>query len=139
MFRGHLLQTARRRDEVSRRALNAPLQPEHAKVRESSPTTNRVTAAHGQGSQRASEGATVGVGTKQKETRRVPIDPKDFFLEYVLEPYDAWINQELCKWKAMAVANGLNALMEVKFLHDNPTRTVKIRITTRLWGPSVAA
>ena len=55
----------------------------------------------------------------------MPIDPKDFFLEYVLEPYDAWINQELCKWKAMAVANGLNALMEVKFLHDNPTRTVR--------------
>ena len=54
----------------------------------------------------------------------MPIDPKDFFLEYVLEPYDAWINQELCKWKAMAVANGLNALMEVKFLHDYPTRTV---------------
>ena len=55
----------------------------------------------------------------------MPVDPNDFFQKFVLQPYDAWIRDELCEWKAMAVANGLNALMEYKFLHDNPTRTVR--------------
>ena len=63
----------------------------------------------------------------------MPVDPKDFFQKYVLQPYDAWVRDELCEWKAMAVANGLNALMEYKFLHDNPTRKVTDPGTRQLW------
>jgi hypothetical protein len=54
----------------------------------------------------------------------MPVDPKDFFQRYVLQSYDAWIRDELCEWKAMAVANALNALIEYKFLADNPARKV---------------
>ena len=32
----------------------------------------------------------------------MPVDPKDFFKLYVLAPYAAWCEDELCEWKALA-------------------------------------
>ncbi len=48
------------------------------------------------------------------------IDPKDFFQTYVLGPYGAWVEDELCEWKAFATVNGLNALIELTRLADSP-------------------
>jgi hypothetical protein len=51
----------------------------------------------------------------------MPVDPKDFFREYVMDAHDDWVNHnELCKWKAFAVANGLNALVEHAFIEKEP-------------------
>jgi hypothetical protein len=51
----------------------------------------------------------------------MPVDPKDFFREYVMDAHDDWVNSnELCKWKAFAVANGLNALVEHAFIEKEP-------------------
>jgi hypothetical protein len=52
----------------------------------------------------------------------VPATPKDFFNLYVLAPYEAWIkDDELCEWKAMATAGGINALVEHACRAANPT------------------
>jgi hypothetical protein len=47
-------------------------------------------------------------------------DPEQFFKDYVLAPYEAWIADELCEWKAFAVVNGLNALVDHACHHANP-------------------
>jgi hypothetical protein len=51
----------------------------------------------------------------------MPVDPKDFFKLYVLAPYAAWCDDELCQWKALATASGINALVEQAFRATNPT------------------
>jgi hypothetical protein len=50
----------------------------------------------------------------------MPVNPQDFFAKYVLAPYESWIADELCEWKAFAVAGGLNALIEHSFRQNNP-------------------
>lgn len=50
---------------------------------------------------------------------------KVFFDKYVICPHHAWIKDELCEWKAFAVVNGLNALVEHAFISDNPTLSVR--------------
>jgi hypothetical protein len=58
----------------------------------------------------------------------MPVVPKDFFNLYVLAPYEAWIHgNELCKWKAMATAGGINALVEHAFREANPTDPIGTR------------
>jgi hypothetical protein len=51
----------------------------------------------------------------------MPVDPEDFFKLYVLPPYIAWREDELCEWKAFAAAGGINALIEHVFRAVNPT------------------
>ena len=51
----------------------------------------------------------------------MPVDPKDFFRLYVLAPYAAWCEDELCEWKALATAGGINALVEHALRAANPT------------------
>ena len=51
----------------------------------------------------------------------MPVDPKDFFKLYVLAPYAAWADDELCQWKALATASGINAFVEQAFRATNPT------------------
>jgi hypothetical protein len=51
----------------------------------------------------------------------MPFDPKDFFKLYVLAPHAAWCDDELCEWKALATASGINALVEHALRSANPT------------------
>jgi hypothetical protein len=51
----------------------------------------------------------------------MPVDPKDFFKLYVLAPYAAWCEDELCEWKALATASGINALVEHTLRAADPT------------------
>ncbi len=46
---------------------------------------------------------------------------KLFFLNFVIKPFQAWTDDEKCEWKAMAVANGINALVEHAFQSSNPS------------------
>jgi hypothetical protein len=48
----------------------------------------------------------------------MPVDPRTFFKNYVLAPYEAWTADELCEWKAFAVVSGLNALVDHAYHHD---------------------
>jgi hypothetical protein len=45
----------------------------------------------------------------------MPVDPKNFFRLYVLLPYASWCEDELCEWKVIATAGGINALVEHAF------------------------
>jgi hypothetical protein len=51
----------------------------------------------------------------------MPVDPKAFFKLYVLPPHAAWCEDELCEWKALATAGGINALVEHALRAVNPT------------------
>jgi hypothetical protein len=52
------------------------------------------------------------------------IDPREIFRDYVDAPYQAWLQDETCEWKALAVASGLNALAEHVFRGLNPNRQI---------------
>ena len=54
----------------------------------------------------------------------MPVNPKDFFKLYVLPPSVAWCEDEVCEWKALATAGGINALVEHVFRAINPTDTI---------------
>ena len=51
----------------------------------------------------------------------MPINPTGFCKLYVLAPYAAWCEDELCEWKALATAGGINALVEHALRAANPT------------------
>lgn len=68
-------------------------------------------------------------------------EPQDFFNLYVLAPHAAWCEDELCEWKALATASGINALVEHVLKAANPTDPIdapaykrKLGDYRRKWG-----